>query len=117
MLLLKVRAKAFEFPEIAKQPLGRIVNDNIVGPPIAVRVGKQLFKTLALCQIAIGSLALVNICLCYRISAGFRPLTACAELRPDGLILLIQGFRSCPCVNDCRLLLFVVLFVLILISF
>jgi hypothetical protein len=42
----------------------------------------------------------------FRISVLFRPLTACAELRLNGLILFIQGFPSCPCVNDGGLLLF-----------
>jgi len=106
VLPLNARAKAFEFPEIAKQPLGRIVNDHIEAPRLPERIGKQLFKTLALFQIVIGSLALVNICLRYRISSLFRPLTAFAELRLNGLILFIQGCPSCPRINDGRFFLF-----------
>jgi hypothetical protein len=117
VLLFKARTKRFEFQDIAKQPIERINNDHIEGSLLAERVGKQFFKTLALFQIAIGSLALVNICLRYRITILFRPFAACAQLRLNGLILFIQGCSSCPCVNDAVCCCFVVLFVLILISF
>ena len=94
VLPLKARAKYFEFHEIAEQPVGRIVNDHIEGPLLAERVGKQFFKTLALFQIAIGSLALINICLCYRISVAFRPFMACAEVGRDSQPGPWRSFRQ-----------------------
>jgi hypothetical protein len=99
---LKEHAKRFEFQDIAKQPIGRIINYRIEGLRLPERIGNQLFKTLPLFHVAIGSLALINICLRYRISVLFRPLTAFAELRLDGLILFIQGCPSCPRINDGR---------------